>query len=130
MRRPAMPLFLVLLVACASSRPPAAPPAQAASTAESAKSPGPASGPPRSDALASLAQRYLFGLFRAKPHLADYLGDHRFATEHWDLSSRGVGLRVAELTEQKNELAALDRSKMSPDDQVDAAIMADGIGLE
>ncbi|HVI22227.1 MAG TPA: hypothetical protein VM691_02020, partial [Myxococcales bacterium] len=77
MRRPAMPLFLVLLVACASSRQSAAPPAQAASTAESAKSPGGASGPPRSDALAKLAERYLFGLFRAKPHLADYLGDHR-----------------------------------------------------
>ncbi|MFL5377435.1 MAG: DUF885 domain-containing protein [Myxococcales bacterium] len=130
MRRPAMPLFLVLLVACASSRPSAAPPMQETSTAESAKSPGPASGPPRSDALAKLAERYLFGLFRAKPHLADYLGDHRFANEHWDLSSRAVGSRVAELTEQKNELAALDRSKMSPDDQVDAAIMGDGIGLE
>ncbi|MFL5406294.1 MAG: hypothetical protein ACJ79O_10600, partial [Myxococcales bacterium] len=63
MRRRAMPLFLVLLVACASSRPSAAPSTQQTSTAESAKSPGPASGPPRSDALAALAQRYLFGLF-------------------------------------------------------------------
>ena len=38
--------------------------------------------------------------------------------------------RIAELTEHAKELAALDRSKMSHDDQVDAAIMADGIALE
>ena len=33
-----------------------------------------------------LAQRYLDGLFRAKPHLATFMGDHRFDGELPDLS--------------------------------------------
>jgi uncharacterized protein (DUF885 family) len=126
MRRLAMPLLAVVATACASSKassPPAAgtPPAASQEKAQAQGAQGD---------LASLAQRYLSGLFRAKPHLADYMGDHRFATQYQELTTNAVRFRVAELSQHGKELAALDRSKMSRDEQVDAAIMADAIALE
>jgi uncharacterized protein (DUF885 family) len=80
--------------------------------------------------LSALTGRYLDGLFRAKPHLADYMGDHRFADRLADLSPAGVKRRVGELEEQRRQLAALDRGALSPDEQVDAAILSDGLALE
>jgi uncharacterized protein (DUF885 family) len=126
MRRLAMPLLAVVIAACASSKasspPPASPPP--AERQEKAQALGAQGG------LASLAERYLSGLFRAKPHLADYMGDHRFATQYWDLTPNAIRFRLSELTDHARELAALDRAKMSRDEQVDAAIMADAIALE
>ncbi|HEX8907644.1 MAG TPA: DUF885 domain-containing protein [Anaeromyxobacteraceae bacterium] len=80
--------------------------------------------------LAALEQRYLDGLFRAKPYLADYMGDHRFAGLLSDLTPAGVQRRVAELQAQQRELAAEDRKALDADGQVDAAILQDGIALE
>jgi uncharacterized protein (DUF885 family) len=80
--------------------------------------------------VAALTQRYLDGLFRAKPHLADYMGDHRFAGELADLSEAGAKRRAAELAVQRRELAGIDAALLSPDEKVDAAILADGIALE
>ena len=142
MRRLALSL-LAVAAACASSKassppassaPPAAPEAQAQPPTQAQARPA-TPAPPQARAgaksdLASLAERYLTGLFRAKPHLADYMGDHRFANRHWDLSSSAVQFRISELHEHRRELAALDRSKMSRDEQVDAAIMSDAIALE
>ncbi|TMB36530.1 MAG: DUF885 domain-containing protein [Deltaproteobacteria bacterium] len=143
MRRLAVPLLAVLAAACASSKassPPAngapSPAREAQTQSETHAQPQPAAPAPAKAQggahgdLASLAERYLSGLFRAKPHLADYMGDHRFVTGHWDLSTSAVRFRISELTEHGKELAALDRSKMSRDEQVDAAIMADAIALE
>jgi len=141
MRRLAVPLLALVTAACASSKP-SSPPASAAPPAArepQAKTPAPAepqtAAAPRANAaakseVASLAERYLSGLFRAKPHLADYMGDHRFATHYWDLSGSALQSRVSELNANRRELAALDRSKLSRDEQVDAAIMADAIALE
>lgn len=81
-------------------------------------------------ALSALTARYLDGLFRAKPHLADYMGDHRFADQLADLSPAGVKRRVGELEDQWRQLAAIDRGGLSPDEQVDAAILSDGLALE
>lgn len=80
--------------------------------------------------LSVLTGRYLDGLFRAKPHLADYMGDHRFADRLADLSLVGVKRRVAELQGLRRQLAAIDGGALSPDGQVDAAILSDGIALE
>src|SRR4051812_47281736 len=119
MRRLAVPL-LALAAACASSKA-SSPPAQGAPSAAretQTQSQTPAGAQPARPApaqaqggahdLASLAERYLSGLFRAKPHLADYMGDHRFVTQYWDLSSRAVDFRISELTEHRKELGALD----------------------
>lgn len=80
--------------------------------------------------LAALEQRYLERLFRAKPHLADYMGDHRHAGELADLSPHGVSRRAAELAAQRRELAGVDRAALTPDQHVDAAILEDGLALE
>jgi uncharacterized protein (DUF885 family) len=75
-----------------------------------------------------LTARYLDGLFRAKPHLATFMGDHRFDGALPDLSPVAVDKRVAELTALQKELAAMKPASI--DDEIDAAIMADGIALE
>jgi len=93
--------------------------------------PASAGAPPKPSAtLAALEQRYLDGLFRAKPHLADYMGDHRFAGKLADLSEAGVKRRLGELAAQRRDLAAIDRTALSSDERVDAAILEDGIALE
>jgi len=93
---------------------------------------GPPAGPPQTPSarLAAFSQRYLDGLFRAKPHLADYMGDHRFSGELADLSEGGVKRRAAELAAQRRALAGIDASQLSADEKVDAAILADGLALE
>jgi uncharacterized protein (DUF885 family) len=85
---------------------------------------------PPGQALQALAKRYLDGLFRAKPHLADYMGDHRFAAALADLSEQGVKRRAAELAAQRRDLAAIGAAGLPEDARVDAAIMRDGIELE
>ncbi len=92
----------------------------------------PAGGPTgtSSRAFRALEQRYLDGLFRAKPYLADYMGDHRFAQRLSDPSPSGVARRVKELRAQRRELAALDRAALAVDERVDASILEDGLGLE
>ncbi len=80
--------------------------------------------------LAALERGYLAGLFRAKPHLADYMGDHRFAGQLADLSPRGLRRRIGELEAQRSGLAAIDPAALTRDEQIDAAILRDGIALE
>jgi uncharacterized protein (DUF885 family) len=75
-----------------------------------------------------LTQRYLDGLFKAKPHLATFMGDHRFDGQLPDLSPAALQKRAAELESLDKDLK---KSKpASLDDQIDQAIMADGIALE
>jgi uncharacterized protein (DUF885 family) len=75
-----------------------------------------------------LTAKYLEGLFRAKPHLATFMGDHRFDGQLPDLSPAAIDKRVAELTALEKELAATKPASL--DDEIDSAIMADGIALE
>jgi uncharacterized protein (DUF885 family) len=80
--------------------------------------------------FAGLKKEYLDGLFLAKPHLATFMGDHRFDDRFADLSPAGIKLRERVLEQQKLRLNSIDRSTLSLDDQVDAGILADGIDLE
>jgi len=83
-----------------------------------------------SERLHRLTRVYLDGLFAAKPHLASYMGDHRFDTKVQDLSPRAVAARLAELEGQRKALARLGTDGLSPEERVDAAVLADGIALE
>jgi uncharacterized protein (DUF885 family) len=83
-----------------------------------------------SERLRRLTRVYLDGLFAAKPHLASYMGDHRFDSKVQDLSPRAVASRLAELDAQRKALGRLERSGLSPEERVDAAVLADGIALE
>ena len=81
--------------------------------------------------LDTLVKRYLDGLFRAKPHLATFMGDHRFDGALPELTAAAEKKREAELTAQKKELDAIVAAgDLGDDGRADAQILADGIALE
>jgi uncharacterized protein (DUF885 family) len=82
----------------------------------------------RAQGITELRAQYLDGLFAAKPHLATFMGDHRFDDRVVDLSGAALKKREGELTALEKKLAAFKPATL--DDQVDAEILADGIGLE
>jgi uncharacterized protein (DUF885 family) len=94
----------------------------------------PRAADPRADTaearLGALKTSYLEQLFRAKPHLATFMGDHRFDDKVVDLSPGALAAREQELVAQQGALAKIDRTKLTLDDQIDAQIMGDGIALE
>jgi uncharacterized protein (DUF885 family) len=75
-----------------------------------------------------LTMRYLEGLFRAKPHLATFMGDHRFDGALPNLSPAALAEREVELVSLETELKAIEPATL--DDRIDAQILADGIALE
>jgi uncharacterized protein (DUF885 family) len=81
--------------------------------------------------LDAFVKRYLDGLLRAKPHLATFMGDHRFDGTLPDISAAGERKRIAELVAQQAELARLVKAgDLGDDGRIDAQIVADGIALE
>src|SRR5438105_10081048 len=86
--------------------------------------------------LSDLTQRYLDGLFRAKPHLATFMGDHRFDDRLPDLSPEALAAREKELLEQQRSIrnyrhdAERADAAHPLDDRIDAEIVDDGIALE
>ncbi len=92
---------------------------------------GPASASENAGKLDALVKRYLDGLFRAKPHLATFMGDHRFDGALPDLTPAVGKKREAELVAQKKELDAIVAAgDLGDDGRADAQILADGIALE
>lgn len=80
--------------------------------------------------VADLSAQYLDGLFRARPHMATFMGVHKYDDRLVDLSDAANQKRVHELDALAKKLAAVDRSKLSDDDRADAQILSDGIALE
>jgi uncharacterized protein (DUF885 family) len=80
--------------------------------------------------FANLRQEYLDGLLLAKPHLATFMGDHRFDDRWPDYSARGIELRARVLRQQKLRLASVDKGRLPLEEQIDAEIFSDGIELE
>lgn len=78
----------------------------------------------------NLKREYLDGLFLAKPHLATFMGDHRFDDRWPDLSQQGRELRLRVLEQQELRLASIDGDRLTQEDQIDAEILSDGIKLE
>ncbi len=76
----------------------------------------------------SLTHRYLEGLFRAKPHLATFMGDHRFDGKLPDYSPQSLAARDRELTALAAEVKAV--AAPSLDEQIDKEILDGGIALE
>jgi len=93
-------------------------------------SPGPSARVDPAAGLERFKIRYLEGLFRAKPHLATFMGDHRWDHRLPDFSPAAVKRREREVVEQRKFLARLKSSALSVDQQTDAAIIADGLALE
>ncbi len=80
--------------------------------------------------FANLKREYLDGLFLAKPHLATFMGDHRFDDRLADLSLQGLALRRRMLEQQKIRLRGIDIKNLPLDERIDARILSDGIELE
>jgi uncharacterized protein (DUF885 family) len=111
-----VPLLVVLLFALHAPVAQTAPPAPTGGNAAK---------------LDALVKRYLEGLFRAKPHLATFMGEHRFDGALPDISPAGESKRIAELVAQSAELEAVVKAGgLGQDDGIDAQILADGIALE
>jgi uncharacterized protein (DUF885 family) len=102
---------------------PSAPPTTGSIASASSTSNAPAAG-----SVAELSKRYLDGLFRAKPHLATFAGDHRFDGALPDVSPEAMQHRDEELAALAKEVAAAHPT--TPDDEADAQILKDGIALE
>lgn len=113
--------------------PPVTPPMPSA-TPVASTSPvdaGTAVAPPPADTTkvtADLSARYLDGLFRAKPHLASFAGEHRYDGTLPDWTPEAFERRDAELVKLLADVNAV--SPTSFDDQIDLAILRDAIGLE
>ncbi len=121
-----------ILAACPSSPPVAVAPPPVVAPAPPPTPPAPAAPAVRTaaDRLAEIEHQYLDGLFAAKPHLAMFMGDHRFDGRHVDLSEEAFARRREEIASQRHALEAISEDALSVDDRVDAAILHDGLELE
>src|SRR5438067_11741016 len=79
-----------------------------------------------------LAKKYLDGLFRAKPHLATFMGDHRFDDRLPDFSERALKAREKELGGLETLCVAPSTPTVNAklDDLIDFQIMCHGVRLE
>src|SRR5262249_4650371 len=81
--------------------------------------------------LDALVKHYLEGLRRAKPHLANFMGDHRFDGALPDLSEAGEGNRIPpRVPQQGGREGIVKAGDLGDDSRIDAQILGDGIALE
>jgi uncharacterized protein (DUF885 family) len=107
----------LVLPACS---PTAATPAAAAPTVAAVAVPAPS---PQDAQFADLSRRWLDGAMRLSPVSATQTGDHRFDAELDDFSADGRARALAFSKAMLAELEALDRSKLSRENQVDASVL-------
>jgi uncharacterized protein (DUF885 family) len=74
--------------------------------------------------FAKIAARWLEAYLSLQPAVATQTGDHRFDGEIEDMSAAGRGARLAAWKSVLKDLDALNRSQLSRDNQVDAAILS------
>jgi uncharacterized protein (DUF885 family) len=74
--------------------------------------------------FANLSARWLEAYLRLQPVTATQTGERRYDGEIDDMSGNGRGARLTAWRNLLAELTALDRSKLSRDNQADAAILA------
>ncbi len=82
-------------------------------------------GPSADEAFKAIGDKWLDGAARLSPVYATFLGDHRFDAEIDDVSATGRSARAALTKETQTALAAIDRSQLSRDNQVDAVMLAE-----
>ena len=78
--------------------------------------------------VATLTAQYLEGLFRAKPHLATFMGEHRYDGKLPDHKPAALQARERELVALQKAVAAVATANL--DEEIDKQIMSDGIALE
>ena len=105
----------VLLTACLTAPVPIAAKPVAAAHAASHRS--------ADAAFAALSKRYIDGLARLDPSHATALGDHRFDSAVTDMSAAGRARADAFSQQMLGALGRIDRSRLSRENQVDAALL-------
>ena len=96
----------------------------------SARQPAPAPANTVDADFAKIAQTWMDATAKAMPSYATALGDHRFDAELDDVSETGRAVRAQIVKDTKTALSAIDRTKLSRDNQVDAAMLADALKAE
>ncbi len=71
----------------------------------------------------AVAGDFITGLERLHPATATYLGEHRYDAQVEDLSAAGRARDAAFLRDELARLGRIDRTKLTRDDQVDAALL-------
>jgi uncharacterized protein (DUF885 family) len=87
-------------------------------------------GPSADEAFTALGAKWLDSYAKTRPAGATGLGDHRFDGEIDDVSATGRAAKLALIKETSDALAAIDRTKLSRDSQVDAAMLAEQLESE
>lgn len=82
---------------------------------------------PAEAAFAQLSDRYIKGIARLAPTYATTLGDHSHDDQLPDVSAAGRAAGLAFDREILAGLARIDRRKLSPDSQVDAAMLENAV---
>ncbi len=118
----AVAVLSATLAACQPQTPPA--PADTAATAPAA---APASDAATDARFAELSQRWLDGWLQLNPVTATQIGKHDFDSEVDDLSAAGRTKLVDFSKKLLTELDAIDTSKLSRENQIDASILRNQI---
>jgi uncharacterized protein (DUF885 family) len=108
------PLIALLLTAAIPLAAPAQAPVRPAQNAAAAT-------------FAALGQAYLDGLGRLSPVYATQLGDHRYDADIPDMSAAGRAARLAFSRDMLARLGAVERAALTPDQQVDAALLENAL---
>ena len=85
---------------------------------------------PADATFATVSRAYLDGLAQLNPVEATNLGDHRYDDKLPDLSTTGRTRRVIFDHAILSRLAAVDRAKLTPDDRVDATLLANALNYD
>jgi uncharacterized protein (DUF885 family) len=80
--------------------------------------------------FAALSQRYLDGIGTYAPTYATSLGDHRGDDRLPDLSAKGRAAQMADVKAMLATLGRIDRTTLSREDQVDAALLDNELRYE
>ncbi len=77
-----------------------------------------------------LAARYLKEHFRMNPAFATWAGEHRHDSDLDDMSRQAVETRIAFLKSYRAKLENVEKGELSPDNRIDAEVLARAIDLD